>query len=71
VAEDFRDIIARYDVLFRTNEEYLQAKNLYQASASATKHAADADAAESTKPSYEKSKYTLQAHLERAKDAQR
>jgi hypothetical protein len=70
-AEDFRDIIARYDVLFRANEEYLQAKNAYDASAAATKRAAAADLAESTKPSYEKSKYTLQANLQKAKDAQR
>jgi tetratricopeptide (TPR) repeat protein len=71
-AEDFRDIIERYEVLFRTNEEYLQAKSQYEDAAVASKKAVDADIAGSTKPTYvEKTKYTLQANMTRTKDLQK
>jgi hypothetical protein len=67
-AEDFRDVIARYDVLFRRNEEYLQAKREFRLAKDALARAKAADTAESTKASYEKSKYRLQAAVFQARD---
>jgi hypothetical protein len=67
-AEDFRDIIERYDVLFRCNEEYLQAKKEFGSATEALARVKAADSAESTKPSYEKTKYRLQANVAQARD---
>jgi hypothetical protein len=70
-ADDFRDIIERYDVLFRVNESYLQAKSNYQLACQELEAAIQADQAEQQKASYQKNKFLLQAKVIHMKDGKR
>ena len=52
-AEDFRDIIERYDVMYRANNEYHDAKDKYEAAEKALESARAKNEAEKSKPDYE------------------
>ena len=66
-ADDFRDIIERYGVLFRTNEAYLQAKVEDKRATDALNEAIAKDKAEESRPTYEKNRPKLLAAVEKAK----
>ena len=70
-ADDFRDIIERYAVLFRVNEEYLQAKLAYKRATDALADAIQKDKVESTKPTYDRNRPKLLAAIERSKGQKR
>ena len=70
-ADDFRDIIERYAVLFRVNEEYLQAKLAYKRATDALADAIQKDKVESTKPTYDRNRPKLLAAIERSKAQKR
>jgi hypothetical protein len=67
-AEDFRDAIERYDVLFRVSEEHLAAETRNRVAADRLNAAVEADHAEQLKPSYAKNKFALQAQVAKAKE---
>jgi len=66
-AEDLRDIVERYDVLFRVNEVYLAAKDSYAEATEAHEAAVAADQKEQGKSSYERNKFLLQAKIDQEK----
>lgn len=70
-ADDFRDILERYTVLFRVNEEYLQAKLAYKRATDAMNDAVQKDMLESQKPTYERNRPKLLAAIEHSKGQKR
>ena len=66
-ADDFRDIIERYGVLFRTNEAYLQAKLEDKRASEALSEALAKEEAEKSKPNYESNRPKLLAAVEKAR----
>lgn len=70
-ADDFRDIVERYGVLYRVNEEYMHARMANDRATEALKEATAKDQLESTKPTYERNRPKLLAAVEKAKGVKR
>jgi hypothetical protein len=66
-ADDFRDVIERYDVVFRANEEYNERNNEYISASTAYTNAVRKLESERTKPNYEKFRMKLEQQLAVAK----
>ena len=66
-AEDFRDVIERFYVLYRTNEEYLDLKHEYKEACNAYLNAKDAFDEESAKPGFEARRAKYETRLQKAK----
>ena len=69
-AEDFRDIFERYEVMYRANSEYGDAKSLFLAASKDLESARKKNEAEKTRPDYEaKRRVKLEAEIEKGKSA--
>jgi hypothetical protein len=69
-AEDFRDIFERYEVMYRANTEYSNAKTLFLAASKDLESARKKNETEKTKPDYEaKRRVKLEAEIEKGKSA--
>ena len=67
-SEDFRDVIERFTVVYRSNQDYVELKNAYQVDCDSLKNAIYKDEIESKKPTYEQQKSKLQLAIEKARE---
>jgi len=70
-SEDFRDVAERFSVVFRSNEEYIEAKRIFRELKSKLKDAIQLNDTESKKPTYEKNKAKLEANIEKLREQSR
>jgi hypothetical protein len=69
--EDFRDVIERYEVLFRTNEVYLESKQRLRSANEDLDASIEKDKREALKPTYERNRPKLEISISKAKDGKR
>lgn len=70
-AEDWRDVIERFAVVYRVNEEYVERKNEWKEAENKFTVVKSLYQIETTKPSFEKNKAKLEANLEAAKETKK
>lgn len=70
-AEDWRDVIERFAVVFRVNDEYIERKTQWREATEGLERVQKTVELESVKPSYDKNKDKLNQKLEEAKQNKR
>lgn len=70
-AEDYRDVIERFNAVLRKNYKYIDAKQAYKTASMKLNEAKAKDVSEQAKPTYEQKRFKLQQVIEQAKEKKR